>query len=134
MTWQFEQLAKLDGITEGPLWLNDMLFFTHIAGNRIMQYRPGSGVGEVCGGTEASNGLMADRDGNIYVCVGGGRRIARHHRERGLRGPVPANWTASASTAPTTWPSTAGAASGSPIPATGTTGTTWNWTTSRSCA
>ena len=84
MTWQFEQLTKLDGITEGPLWINSMLFFTHIAGNRIMQYRPDSGVGEVCSGTEASNGLMADRAGNIYVCVGGGRRIARHHHERGL--------------------------------------------------
>ncbi|MCY4519757.1 MAG: SMP-30/gluconolactonase/LRE family protein [Caldilineaceae bacterium] len=84
MTWQFEQLTKLDGITEGPLWINGMLFFTHIAGNRIMQYRPDSGVGEVCGGTEASNGLMADRAGNIYACVGGGRRIARHHHERGL--------------------------------------------------
>ncbi|MXZ24626.1 MAG: SMP-30/gluconolactonase/LRE family protein [Caldilineaceae bacterium SB0665_bin_21] len=84
MIWQFEQLAKLDGITEGPLWINGMLFFTHIAGNRIMQYRPDSGVGEVCGGTEASNGLMADCAGNIYVCVGGGRRIARHHHERGL--------------------------------------------------
>ena len=85
MTWKFEQLAKLDGITEGPLWLNGILFFTHIAGNRIMMYQPESGqVKEVCGSTEASNGLMADREGSIYVCVGGGRRMARFHHQRGL--------------------------------------------------
>ena len=85
MSWKFDTLAKLDGITEGPLWTHGMLLFTHIVTSRIMRYLPESGeVGELCGGTEGSNGLMADVNGHLHACSGGGRKITRYHRERGV--------------------------------------------------
>lgn len=79
MSWQFEQIAKFDTITEGPAWDGDGLLYTQIRANRIMRYDPRSGESAaVRTGTGEANGLMFDSDGKLYACEGGGRRVVRY--------------------------------------------------------
>ena len=79
MSWRFELLAKpYGGVTEGPIWDGESLFFTHIPSSRIMRYDIGSGdIGESRGGTNHTNGLAYDTNGNLYGCCSGGRAIVR---------------------------------------------------------
>lgn len=79
MSWQFEILAQFTGLTEGPLWVDGELLFTHIPRSRIMSFNPATGdVRERYGDTRQSNGLMLDRQGRLHACEGGGRRMVRY--------------------------------------------------------
>src|SRR5262249_32177733 len=70
------------GFTEGPAWNGEALFFTDIPNSRIMRYDPKTGE---CGvfrtGTNEANGLQFDRDGRLYGCEGGGRRVGCYEAE-----------------------------------------------------
>ena len=45
MAWRFELLNKpYGGITEGPVWDGEAVYFTHISNHRIMRYDPVSGA------------------------------------------------------------------------------------------
>ena len=79
MSWNFELVAgPLGGTTEGPVWDGEAVLYTHIPSSRIMRYDPRSGENaEYISGTNHTNGLCFDAQGNLYGCQSGGRRIVR---------------------------------------------------------
>ena len=85
MSWRFQLLHKpYGGVTEGPVWDGEALYFTHIPTNRILGYDPASGtISEARGGTNHTNGLAYDTQGNLYGCCSGGRAIVRFDADGG---------------------------------------------------
>jgi gluconolactonase len=79
MSWKFELLNKpYGGVTEGPVWDGEDIYFTHILGNRIMRYSPSSGhITEWKSGTNHTNGLAYDLKGRLFGCCAAGRSIVR---------------------------------------------------------
>src|SRR5438105_15106912 len=79
MKWSFERVAGPYSFSEGPVWTGDAVLFTDIRNNRIMRYIPSSGsCSTAFNDTAAANGLTLDRLDRLYVCEGGGRRVARY--------------------------------------------------------
>ncbi|MSP12082.1 MAG: SMP-30/gluconolactonase/LRE family protein [Chloroflexi bacterium] len=79
MSWNFELVAGPFSFTEGPAWDGQAVLFSDIPNSRIMRYDPASGQTTVFHtGTNEGNGLMLDKDGRLFACEGGGRRIARY--------------------------------------------------------
>jgi gluconolactonase len=79
MAWTFEQVAGPFSFTEGPAWTGEDVLFTDIPNNRIMRYSPATGACVVAyTDTPRANGLTFDRQNRLYVCEGGGRRVARY--------------------------------------------------------
>src|SRR5690606_23668390 len=78
MSWEFEVLAGPMGLTEGPAWDGNRLLFTNIPNSRIMRYDPQTGTLDVARtDTNQANGLNFDKQGRLYACDGGARRIVR---------------------------------------------------------
>jgi gluconolactonase len=79
MPWSFERVAGPFSFSEGPVWDGTAVLFSDIRNNRIMRYDPKSGSCEAFATqTNAANGLTHDRQGRLFVCEGGGRRVARY--------------------------------------------------------
>jgi len=79
MPWSFERVAGPFSFSEGPVWDGTAILFSDIRNNRIMRYDPKSGPCEpFATETNAANGLTLDRQGRLFVCEGGGRRVARY--------------------------------------------------------
>jgi gluconolactonase len=79
MPWSFERVAGPFSFSEGPVWDGSTVLFSDIRNNRIMRYDPKSGSCEpFATETNAANGLTHDRQGQLFVCEGGGRRVARY--------------------------------------------------------
>jgi gluconolactonase len=82
MSWNFELVAGPFSFTEGPAWDGEALLFTDIPNSRIMRYDPHSGeTVEFRAGTNEANGLMFDKNGRLYACEGGGRRMVRYNAD-----------------------------------------------------
>ena len=82
MSWNFEHVAGPFNFTEGPAWDGEAIIFTDIPNNRIMRYHPISGeCTEFRTGTNEANGLMFDKEGELYACEGGGRRMVRYNAD-----------------------------------------------------
>ena len=83
MSWRFELLAKpYGGVTEGPVWDGEAIYFTHIPTGRIMRHDPHSdAITEWRTGTNRTNGLAFDLEGRLYGCCSGGRAIVRFDPE-----------------------------------------------------
>ena len=79
MSWRFQLLARpYGGVTEGPVWDGEVIYFTHIPTSRIMQYDPRTdAISEARGNTNHTNGLAYDLQGRLYGCCSGGRSIVR---------------------------------------------------------
>ena len=79
MSWRFQLLGKpLGGVTEGPVWDGEAIYITHIPSSRILRYDPDGGtISEARSGTNHTNGLAHDSQGNLYGCCSGGRAIVR---------------------------------------------------------
>ena len=79
MSWRFQLLNKPYGsVTEGPVWDGENLLFTHISASRI--YRCDHKTDEITvwrEGTNRTNGLAHDADGQLFGCCSGGRAILR---------------------------------------------------------
>jgi gluconolactonase len=79
MSWNFEPVAGPVGFAEGPAWDGAGLLFSDIANSRVMRYDAATGQTTVFReGTNEANGLMLDREGRLYACEGGGRRVVRY--------------------------------------------------------
>ena len=79
-SWNFVNVAGPFDFTEGPVWTGEVVLFTDIPNNRIMRYNPSNGETDIFRtGTNEANGLMYDSAGQLYVCEGGGRCIARYN-------------------------------------------------------
>lgn len=83
MGWTFELAAgPYPAITEGPVYDGEALLFTSIDESRIMRHDPASGETSVLvEGTQGTNGLMLDRDGRLFGCQSGARRIVRFDQD-----------------------------------------------------
>ena len=90
MSWEFEQVAGPYGFTEGPAWNGEAVLFTDISTSRVMRYDPASGECTTFrSGTNEANGLIFDKDGDLYACEGstlftdgeGGRRVSRYNAD-----------------------------------------------------
>lgn len=69
MTWEFELIGDGFSLTEGPAWDGSGLLFSDIDNSRVMRYDPESGEITVFREkTERTNGLMLDKDGQLYGC------------------------------------------------------------------
>jgi len=80
MAWNFELVAGPFRFTEGPAWDGESVLFTDIHNSRIMRYIPDDGSCTVYRtGTNEANGLMFDRNGQLYACEGGARRVVRYN-------------------------------------------------------
>lgn len=76
MSWKFERVAGPVGFAEGPAWDGEAVLFTDIPNSRIMRYDCRSGgCSQFLTATNEANGLMFDRDGRLFACEGGGRRV-----------------------------------------------------------
>lgn len=76
MSWKFERVAGPVGFAEGPAWDGEAVLFTDIPNSRIMRYDCRSGgCSQFRTATNEANGLMFDRDGRLFACEGGGRRV-----------------------------------------------------------
>ena len=79
MSWRFHLLNRpYGGVTEGPVWDGEALYFTHIPANRIMRLDPNSGqISQWRSETNRTNGLCYDAQGRLFGCCSGGRAIVR---------------------------------------------------------
>ena len=79
MSWRFQLLNRpYGGVTEGPVWDGEAIYFTHIPTSRIMRYNPKIGeISEWRTDTNHTNGLVFDAQGQLYGCCSGGRSIVR---------------------------------------------------------
>ena len=77
--WQFQLLNRpYGGVSEGPVWDGEALYFTHIPTSRIMRLDPTSGeISQWLSGTNRTNGLCYDADGQLFGCCAGARSIVR---------------------------------------------------------
>lgn len=71
------------GFTEGCSWdRKGALYFSDVNNNKIIKYELGSNKFSVWAeNTEAGNGTMFTRDGFLYVCEGGARRVAAYNSD-----------------------------------------------------
>jgi len=80
MNWKFELLQEpYGGVSEGPVWLDGVLFYTQIQACRVMRFDPEKKSFSIHrNDTNYANGLTPDREGRIIACEGGGRRVVRY--------------------------------------------------------
>ncbi len=79
MSWRFQLLDRpYGGVTEGPVWDGEAVYFTHIPASRIMRFDPGTGrTTQWRSNTNRTNGLAYDGQGRLFGCCAGGRSIVR---------------------------------------------------------
>ncbi len=64
--------------TEGPAWHPDgFLLFSDIPNERIVRVNPDGASSDWMRPSGGANGLMCDKQGNVYACQGGLQRVAR---------------------------------------------------------
>ena len=83
MSWDFIAVqGPFGGTSEGPAWDGEALLFTHIPDSKIYKFDPNTSTTKVFReNTNCANGLMFDRNGNLYACEGGARRVVRYDGE-----------------------------------------------------
>ncbi len=90
MSWNFELIDEpYGGVTEGPAWDGEVLFYTRIQHSLIMRYDPRTGQRSVFReNTNCANGLNFDLEGRLYGCEGGAaveaRRVVRYEPSGGV--------------------------------------------------
>ena len=85
MPWRLELLIRpYGGVSEGPVWDGEALYFTHIPTSRILRYDPTTEeIAEWRTNTNHTNGLAYDVQGRLYGCCSGGRSIVRFEPDGG---------------------------------------------------
>ena len=83
MNWDFVTVSGPHGpLTEGPAWDGETVLFTHIPTSRILRYDPKNGsTTDYLTNTEYANGLMFDKDGPLYACVGNNRSVVKYESD-----------------------------------------------------
>ena len=79
MSWDFEVLEEGYTLAEGPAWDGQKLLFTDINNSRIMAFDPEIGRSVPWHeDTARTNGLLYDRDGQLYGCSQNRGAICRY--------------------------------------------------------
>lgn len=77
MAWDFERIAGPFRATEGPIWIDDVVRFTEIKEQQVLEYDPQTGETSVyIDSTAGAVGLHEGSDGELYACEAEGHRIA----------------------------------------------------------
>ena len=63
--------------TEGPVWLDDGLFFNDIPNKRMMRWTADAGLSVALSNSEFANGNTLDLNDQMVSCEHGGRRVVR---------------------------------------------------------
>lgn len=63
--------------TEGPVWLDDALYFNDIPNKRMMRWTQSTGAQVILANSEFANGNTLDLQGRMVSCEHGGRRVLR---------------------------------------------------------
>lgn len=69
--------------TEGPVWLDDALYFNDIPNKRMMRWTAATGAEVALSNSEFANGNTLDLQGRMVSCEHGGRRVLRRHGPNG---------------------------------------------------
>lgn len=72
-----EVIAKGFTWTEGPVWLNDGLYFNDIPNKKMLRWTEAAGTSVALENSEFANGNTLDLDGKMVSCEHGGRRVVR---------------------------------------------------------
>lgn len=72
-----EKIAQGFTWTEGPVWINDSLYFNDIPAKRMMKWREDTGATVALSNSEFANGNTIDLNGRMVSCEHGGRRVIR---------------------------------------------------------
>lgn len=72
-----ERIARGCTWTEGPVWLNDTLYFNDIPAKRMMKWRKGQQASIALENSEFANGNTLDAQDRMVSCEHGGRRVIR---------------------------------------------------------
>lgn len=72
-----ERIANGCTWTEGPVWLDDTLYFNDIPAKPMMKWRYGQQASVALDNSEFANGNTLDRQGRMVSCEHGGRRVIR---------------------------------------------------------
>lgn len=65
--------------TEGPVWLDDALYFNDIPNKRMMRWTEATGAEVALENSEFANGNTLDLTGRMVSCEHGGRRVIRRN-------------------------------------------------------
>lgn len=80
--WQWEEIAKHQNLTEGPVWDGSALLYNECAAHTTFRWDPSTKKSEVWRtGTGAANGMTFDRSGNLYACEGDAHRVTKVNGE-----------------------------------------------------
>jgi gluconolactonase len=72
-----ERIASGCTWTEGPVWLNNTLYFNDIPAKRMLKWREGQQASVALENSEFANGNTLDGQGRMVSCEHGGRRVIR---------------------------------------------------------
>ena len=72
-----EKIAQGFTWTEGPVWMNNCLYFNDIPAKRMMKWRANTGATVALSDSEFANGNTIDLNGRMVSCEHGGRRVIR---------------------------------------------------------
>ena len=87
MTWQFERVAGPFNFTEGPVWVEDAVYFTDIPSSHTYRYDSKSGNCDLLiENTYSGNGQTLDREGKLLQVQHGGRRVVRYELDNDAGG------------------------------------------------
>lgn len=76
-TIEIEVISSGHKWTEGPVWINDQLFFNDIPNKKMHVWSEKSGISTALENSEFANGNTIDMSGNMVSCEHGGRRVIR---------------------------------------------------------
>lgn len=80
--WHWEEIAKHDKLTEGPVWDGSALLYNECAANTTFRWDPETKKSTVWRkDTGAANGMVFDRSGNLYACEGDKHRVTKVNRD-----------------------------------------------------
>jgi sugar lactone lactonase YvrE len=76
---EIEKVATGFGFTEGPAWnpVEQHLLFSDIRNNKVMMLGAKDKVTAFLDPSDRANGLVFDRHGELYACLGGARQVVR---------------------------------------------------------
>jgi gluconolactonase len=75
--WKVEKIADNLVFTEGPVWMDDALFFSDVQGNRIYRWTDKDGLTVFRSPSENANGNTLDPQGRLITCRHGARDVVR---------------------------------------------------------